>query len=86
MKYQFDFAAVLAQWPLLLEGAWVTVQLSFGDRVDTGRVAATGVVMAGPFVLPPADALTPRFGASFALRAFFFALCASSRAASLAFF
>ncbi len=29
MKYQFDFAAVLAQWPLLLEGAWVTVQLSF---------------------------------------------------------
>ena len=28
MKYQFDFAAVLAQWPLLLEGAWVTVQLS----------------------------------------------------------
>jgi polar amino acid transport system permease protein len=29
VKYQFDFAAVLAQWPLLLEGAWVTVQLSF---------------------------------------------------------
>lgn len=29
MKYQFDFASVLAQWPLLLEGAWVTVQLSF---------------------------------------------------------
>ena len=29
MKYQCDFAAVLAQWPLLLEGAWVTVQLSF---------------------------------------------------------
>ena len=29
MKYQFDFAAVLAQWPLLLEGAWVTIQLSF---------------------------------------------------------
>jgi len=29
MKYQFDFAAVLAQWPLLLEGAWTTVQLSF---------------------------------------------------------
>lgn len=29
MKYQFDFASVLAQWPLLLEGVWVTVQLSF---------------------------------------------------------
>ncbi|GGH60126.1 ABC transporter permease [Comamonas phosphati] len=29
MKYQFDFEAVLAQWPLLLEGAWTTVQLSF---------------------------------------------------------
>jgi polar amino acid transport system permease protein len=29
VKYQFDFASVLAQWPLLLEGAWVTVQLSF---------------------------------------------------------
>ena len=29
MKYQFDFASVLAQWPLLLQGAWVTVQLSF---------------------------------------------------------
>jgi len=29
VKYQFDFASVLAQWPLLLEGVWVTVQLSF---------------------------------------------------------
>lgn len=29
MKYEFDFASVLAQWPLLLEGAWTTVQLSF---------------------------------------------------------
>lgn len=29
MQYQFDFSAVLAQWPLLLEGAWTTVQLSF---------------------------------------------------------
>lgn len=29
MKYQFDFSSVLAQWPLLLEGAWTTVQLSF---------------------------------------------------------
>lgn len=28
MKYQFDFSAVFAQWPLLLEGAWTTVQLS----------------------------------------------------------
>ena len=29
MKYEFDFASVLAQWPLFLEGAWTTVQLSF---------------------------------------------------------
>lgn len=29
MKYEFDFASVLEQWPLLLEGAWTTVQLSF---------------------------------------------------------
>jgi polar amino acid transport system permease protein len=33
VKYHFDFAAVLAQWPLLLEGAWVTVQLSFLSTV-----------------------------------------------------
>ena len=29
MKYEFDFASVLARWPLFLEGAWTTVQLSF---------------------------------------------------------
>ena len=29
MNYEFDFAAVLASWPLFLEGAWVTIQLSF---------------------------------------------------------
>lgn len=29
MKYEFDFASVLTQWPLLLEGVWTTVQLSF---------------------------------------------------------
>lgn len=28
MIYKFDFSSVLAQWPLLLDGAWVTVQLS----------------------------------------------------------
>lgn len=29
MNYEFDFASVLEQWPLLLQGAWTTVQLSF---------------------------------------------------------
>lgn len=29
MSYEFDFASVLEQWPLLLYGAWTTVQLSF---------------------------------------------------------
>ena len=29
MRYEFDFASVLDQWPLLLEGTWTTVQLSF---------------------------------------------------------
>lgn len=29
MNYQFDFAAVLERWPLFVEGAWVTTQLSF---------------------------------------------------------
>jgi polar amino acid transport system permease protein len=29
LNYQFDFEPVLAQWPLLLEGAWTTIQLSF---------------------------------------------------------
>ncbi|WP_343651952.1 amino acid ABC transporter permease [Herbaspirillum sp.] len=29
MHYEFDFTSVVAHWPLLLQGAWTTVQLSF---------------------------------------------------------
>ena len=29
MNYEFDFATVLAQWPVFLDGAWLTIQLSF---------------------------------------------------------
>ena len=29
MSYEFDFASVLASWPQFLDGAWLTVQLSF---------------------------------------------------------
>ncbi|RZL65619.1 MAG: amino acid ABC transporter permease [Variovorax sp.] len=29
MTYEFDFASVLASWPQFLEGAWMTIQLSF---------------------------------------------------------
>ena len=29
MNYTLDFASVLEQWPLLAQGAWVTVKLSF---------------------------------------------------------
>lgn len=29
MTYQFEFASVLAAWPQFLEGAWMTIQLSF---------------------------------------------------------
>lgn len=28
MNYEFDFSGVLAQWPLFLQGAWVTVKLT----------------------------------------------------------
>jgi polar amino acid transport system permease protein len=28
MTYKFDFSSVLAQWPLFLHGAWLTVKLS----------------------------------------------------------
>lgn len=28
MNYQFDFTSVLAQWPLFLHGAWLTIRLS----------------------------------------------------------
>ncbi|MDO9437144.1 amino acid ABC transporter permease [Hydrogenophaga sp.] len=33
MNYEFDFASVLTAWPLFLEGAWMTVQLSFPATV-----------------------------------------------------
>lgn len=29
MTYEFDFASVLAYWPLLLEGVWTTLRLTF---------------------------------------------------------
>ncbi|WP_454703012.1 amino acid ABC transporter permease [Agrobacterium burrii] len=29
MTYEFDFAAVLAYWPLLLQGVWTTLRLTF---------------------------------------------------------
>ncbi len=28
MKYQFDFSSVLAQWPLFMHGAWLTIKLA----------------------------------------------------------
>lgn len=33
MDGQFDFASVLEHWPLLLQGAWLTIQLSFCGTV-----------------------------------------------------
>ncbi|MBN9411582.1 MAG: amino acid ABC transporter permease [Burkholderiales bacterium] len=33
MSYDFDFASVLTAWPLFLEGAWLTIQLSFPATV-----------------------------------------------------
>lgn len=33
MTYEFDFASVLAQWPQFVEGAWMTVLLSFPATV-----------------------------------------------------
>lgn len=33
MTYEFDFAAVLAYWPLLLEGVWTTLRLTFFSTV-----------------------------------------------------
>ncbi|MGV7214789.1 amino acid ABC transporter permease [Bradyrhizobium sp. UFLA05-112] len=33
MTYQFDFGAVLAYWPLLLEGVWTTLRLTFFSTV-----------------------------------------------------
>jgi ABC-type amino acid transport system permease subunit len=28
MTYKFDFSSVLAQWPLFVHGAWLTIKLS----------------------------------------------------------
>lgn len=33
MNYQFDFSEVLVRWPLLLDGTWVTLQLSLFSTV-----------------------------------------------------
>jgi polar amino acid transport system permease protein len=33
VDYEFDFASVLAAWPQFLEGAWMTIQLSFPATV-----------------------------------------------------
>lgn len=33
MQYEFDFASVLANWPQFLEGAWMTILLSFPATV-----------------------------------------------------
>jgi polar amino acid transport system permease protein len=33
MTYKFDFTSVLAQWPLFLHGAWLTIKLSLAARL-----------------------------------------------------
>jgi polar amino acid transport system permease protein len=33
VQYEFEFASVLAAWPQFLEGAWMTIQLSFPATV-----------------------------------------------------
>lgn len=33
MNYEFEFASVLAAWPQFLDGAWLTIQLSFPATV-----------------------------------------------------
>jgi polar amino acid transport system permease protein len=33
LQYEFEFASVLAAWPQFLEGAWMTIQLSFPATV-----------------------------------------------------
>ena len=33
MTYEFDFTSVLAEWPQFLDGAWLTIQLSFPATV-----------------------------------------------------
>ncbi len=42
MNYQFQFDAVLAAWPLLLKGTWITVQLSLTATVLGLLVAVLG--------------------------------------------
>jgi polar amino acid transport system permease protein len=45
MKYQFEFADVLAQWPLFLGGLWLTVELSaiaIACGLVIGTLAAIG--------------------------------------------
>lgn len=45
MSYAFDFASVLASWPQFLQGAWLTIQLSFPATVlgfVIGTVLAVG--------------------------------------------
>src|SRR5450830_1616012 len=47
MHYEFDFSGVLLQWPLFLQGAWVTVQLMvfstiFGFALGTLCAMAMG--------------------------------------------
>lgn len=46
MSYEFDYASVLAQWPLFLDGAWMTILLSFPATVFgfiAGTLLAIGV-------------------------------------------
>ncbi len=40
MTYEFDFASVLASWPQFVDGAWLTIQLSFPATL-IGFVAGT---------------------------------------------
>ena len=45
MTYSFDFASVLAQWPLFLHGAWLTIRLSLAATLLgllIGAVCAIG--------------------------------------------
>ena len=50
MNYNFNFGPVLAAWPQLLQGAWVTIQLSAGAMVAGLIVGILGAVVknAGP--------------------------------------
>lgn len=44
MSYEFDFASVLANWPQFLEGAWMTIQLSFPATI-IGFIGGTLLAM-----------------------------------------